>query len=148
MIELDPAATAFIQRTADVLSSERMPRIGAEIFALLIVTGDPLSVDEITLALRASRAAVGTNLRLLEAAGIAVRTVRPGERSAVFALSEDPFGNVVESISSRFGALASVAADALSRGVSPADGELQRMRIFFQLVHENAVSFLGQWRSR
>lgn len=52
-----------------------LPRIAGEVCGLLFMTDGPLSLDEITAALKVSKASVSTNVRLLER----LRFVRRGD---------------------------------------------------------------------
>lgn len=147
MTRLTLEQTEFIQRTGHVLASNGMPRIGAEVVALLIITPEALSTDEIAEALRVSRAAVGTNIRLLESAEIVVRAPRHGERCVTYGLSDDPFGKVVARMSARMSELAAAAAEARGRITDPVARErLTRMDRFFTLAKRNADRVLEQWR--
>lgn len=149
MIELADNQTEFIERAGQILATDGMPRIGAEVLALLVVVPVPLTADEISTALRVSRAAVGTNVRLLESSGIVTRTVKLGDRCVAYTITDDPFGRVIDGMASRMGELASAAAEAGEAIDEPvARRRLRRMDHFFRLARTNAENFLGQWREQ
>lgn len=70
----------FTERLAVVLEADGLPRIAGRIFALLLVSPDARSLDDLALALGVSKASVSTNVRLLEARGLFERVGRPGDR--------------------------------------------------------------------
>lgn len=135
-MNLTPALTEFIQRTGVALQGY-LPRAAAEVFALLAVAAEPLSIDGIARALRHSRAGVTASLRILDSHGVLERTSRPGERRDLYSLCNDPFRRVLACVSQRLHDLAEVARDAACDAP-----RLAEMTITF----ERASASLDPWR--
>ncbi len=83
------AESRFIERLGLTLGSEGYSRVAGRIFALLLVTEPPLSLDDIADRLEVSKASVSTNARLLELRGVALRVSLPGDRRDHYAVSAD-----------------------------------------------------------
>jgi DNA-binding transcriptional regulator GbsR (MarR family) len=107
---INPAATDFIQRTGIALQAY-VPRAAAEVFALLVVTPEPLAIDEIATALRHSRAGVASSIRILDSHDVIARISRPGERRDLYDLREDAFPRLVARVSQRLRELADAARE-------------------------------------
>jgi DNA-binding transcriptional regulator GbsR (MarR family) len=106
---LTPTLTDFIQRTSVALQGY-VPRAAAEVFALLVVAGEPLTVDEIAAALQHSRAGAASSLRILQSLDVVERL--PGERRVRYVLCSDPFTRILGRVAQRFRDLAAVAREA------------------------------------
>lgn len=77
----------FIERFGLLAEEDGMPRIAGRIFALLMLTEDPVTLDEIAEELQVSKASASTNTRLLDRIGILERTTKPGDRRTFYQLS-------------------------------------------------------------
>lgn len=136
MTQFTPQLTAFVQRVGISLQAY-IPRAAAEIFGLLVIADEPLSVDEIASSLRISRASVTANIRILESHGVIQKISQPGVRHARFGLCDDPFARILERISDRFRDLADAAKE--TGATTPRLSEMCR-------TFESASSLLAQWR--
>jgi DNA-binding transcriptional regulator GbsR (MarR family) len=89
---LDEAREAFIQGWGALGSSWGISRTMAMIHALLLISDEPLSTDEVMDELGVSRGNANTNLRELVSWGLIRRVVRKGERREYFEADKDAWG--------------------------------------------------------
>jgi HTH-type transcriptional regulator, glycine betaine synthesis regulator len=88
---LPAAQQQFILEWGRMSSSWGINRTMAQIHALLFVTGDALSVDEIMEELQISRGNASMNLRDLMDWGIVRRFRKPGDRKDTYVSESDPW---------------------------------------------------------
>ncbi len=81
----------FILEWGRMSSSWGINRTMAQIHALLFLSGDPLTVDDIMARLQISRGNASMNLRALMDWGIVRRFRRPGERKDTYVSEADPW---------------------------------------------------------
>ncbi len=88
---LQKAQEQFIVEWGRMSSSWGINRTMAQIHALLFITGETLTVDEIMARLQISRGNASMNLRDLMDWGIVRRTRNPGERRDTYSSESDPW---------------------------------------------------------
>lgn len=93
---ISPATTAFVEQIAVVLEAEGIPRVCGRLFALLIVSPEPLSLDELADLLGVSKASVSINARTMEEKGKIERISRPADRRDYYQISDDMVEKSVE----------------------------------------------------
>ena len=86
--KLTPELSKFIENLARYFESYGIPRIGGRILGLLLVAQEPLSAEDISTILKASRASVSTNLRLALQIGLAEKVSFAGNRITYYAFPE------------------------------------------------------------
>jgi DNA-binding transcriptional regulator GbsR (MarR family) len=105
---MDSATHRFIDRFGHFFEQEGLPRIAGRMTALLLVSDEPRSLDDIADTLQVSKASVSTDARRLESRGFVVGCTRPGDRRDYYAIAPDGFRTMlrarIESLH-RFGAL-------------------------------------------
>jgi HTH-type transcriptional regulator, glycine betaine synthesis regulator len=89
--ELTDAQNLFILEWGRMSSSWGINRTMAQIHALLFVTGEPHTVDEIIERLQISRGNASMNLRDLMDWGIVRRFRQPGDRKDTYVSEADPW---------------------------------------------------------
>lgn len=90
------ACLDFVDRMATVLEQEGLPRIGGQVFGLLMISEDDLSLDEMSDALEVSKASVSINTRLLEHRGVIERVGHRGDRRDYYRVVPDLFQRTME----------------------------------------------------
>jgi DNA-binding transcriptional regulator GbsR (MarR family) len=88
----------FINQWGNMVDAWGLNKTMGQIHALLYITGQPLTADEIMERLNISRGNVSMNLRALMSWGVVHRQHRKGDRKQYFVAEEDPwrwFKNVV-----------------------------------------------------
>lgn len=86
--DLSPSHLAFIEKFAQ--HYERVygiPRIGGRIWAFLLISETPCTINELCAALHASHGSVSTNLRLLMMLGLAQKFTLAGRRQDTYCFS-------------------------------------------------------------
>jgi DNA-binding transcriptional regulator GbsR (MarR family) len=70
----------FIERMGLLMEQDGLPRIAGRIYALMLVSPDACSLDDIAESLGVSKASVSNDARMLERFGLIERVSRPGDR--------------------------------------------------------------------
>ena len=86
----------FVERMGIVLESDGLPRIAGRIFALLLVSSEARSLDDLAAELQVSKGSVSTNARLLEQRGLLQRVCRPADRRDYYSVPEDLFVHTMD----------------------------------------------------
>src|SRR5689334_16088471 len=98
MGSLEAVQDRFINEWGDLVTVWGLNKTMGQIHALLYITGEPLTAEEIMERLNISRGNVSMNLRALLGWGVVHRQHRKGDRKQYFVAEEDPwrwFKNVV-----------------------------------------------------
>ncbi|ARM84514.1 hypothetical protein LL273_16570 [Marinobacter salarius] len=104
----------FIERMGQLAQAEGLSRIAGQIWAVLIVSDDPVSSSELVGLLRVSKASVSTNTCFLERLGIVERRSALGERQYFFSIRPNPYTAFLEGQIKRYATAKSVVAEAKS----------------------------------
>ena len=96
-MELQEGKERFIEAWGALGSSWGVTRTMAQIHALLLVSNEPLSSDDVMDKLRISRGNVNINMRTLVDWGLAYKKLIPGERKEYF-IAEKDMSKVIKSI--------------------------------------------------
>ena len=86
--ELNPELIRFIENMGMYFESYGIPRIGGRILGLLLIAPEPLAAERIASTLKASRASISTNIRVLLTSGLAEKITFPGDRTTYFIFPE------------------------------------------------------------
>ena len=85
----EAAANEFIEMMGRHLEEEGTARIAGRLLGLLLLSEDPLSLDEAAERLQVSKGSISMNARLLEDWGVAERVTRPGDRRDFYRIAPD-----------------------------------------------------------
>ncbi len=88
-MKLDEAKQQFIQNWGVLGTQWGINRTMAQIHALLLVSPEPMSADEIMSGLKISRGNTNMNVRELMDWGIVEKVLKPGERKEFFSAEKD-----------------------------------------------------------
>lgn len=88
---MDSRTSRFTDRLASLFEYDGLPPIAGRMFALLLVTEDALSLDQLSEALGVSKASASTNARLLARFGLIEPDRRPGSRRDYYRTADDLF---------------------------------------------------------
>ena len=88
-MDLQEGKEKFIQSWGALGSSWGINRTMAQIHALLLISPEPLSADEIMEGLQVSRGNANMNLRALIDWGLVYKELKPGERREFFRAEKD-----------------------------------------------------------
>jgi DNA-binding transcriptional regulator GbsR (MarR family) len=88
-MELEAAKTHFVQTWGSLGSQWGISRTMAQVHALLLVSPDALSTEDVMETLSISRGNANQNLRALIDWGLVVKVLQPGERREYFRAYKD-----------------------------------------------------------
>jgi len=94
--ELDEAKRLFIEKLGVYYEDYGIPRIGGRILGLMLVSGQPLTAEQIATYLKVSRGSVSTNVRLLTSGGLLERISAVGERIDYYTVSESIWERAIQ----------------------------------------------------
>ena len=93
---MDRTQQVFVGRMGHAAETNGLSPIAGRLFAMLLLTDAPRSLDEIAAALEVSKASVSTEARRLVERGVVERTRRAGDRRDYYELAPDFFARIVE----------------------------------------------------
>jgi len=85
----------FVDRMGQTAEADGLSPIAARLFALLLVSDEPRSLDDLALALGVSKASVCTEARRLFERHVVERVHRTGDRRDYYELAPDFFAQIV-----------------------------------------------------
>jgi predicted transcriptional regulator len=88
---MDPRTSRFTDRLAFLFEHDGLPPIAGRIFALLLLSEEPRSLDQLSEDLGISKASASTNARLLARFGLVEPVSRPGSRRDYYRTAGDLF---------------------------------------------------------
>ena len=151
---MDAPLSPSMQRAADLFAhqfeAQGLPRIGARILALLLLSSRPLHLDDIARALRVSRASVSTNTRVFLHLGLIEPAEVRGDRRRHFRLAEHAWENRLVAMAAVGGAFARGCAAARAVPDIPA-AVAERLSIVEEVaafLQEQSVELMVRWQAR
>lgn len=153
MTDNSPHADQFIEQLGRLMESDNLPRTAGRMMGLLILSGAPLGIDQISSRLRVSRASVSTNSRLLQSLALAQLVREPGSRRDYLQISGDSCTSVLALGLQRMQAMRTAIHEmrlAVSGGSrsSSMRTRLQRMEKTYDAAIVQLQAVLGDWRGR
>jgi DNA-binding transcriptional regulator GbsR (MarR family) len=100
-----PSFPWFVERMGLAAETDGLPRIAGRVFGTLLLSAEPLSLDELTTTLGVSKASVSTDARRLLESGVIERVGRPGDRRDYYQIATDFFTRLISYRVSRWIAL-------------------------------------------
>jgi len=140
----------FIENMGLHFEEYGVPRIGGRILGLLLASSRPVSSEEISEVLEASRSSVSTNLRTLLMTRLADRVSLSGERSDYYIFSDEAWEAILEIRLDRIETLREMAEDGL-QGVQdhhPARARLKEITAWASMVEKVYEGIIKEWQSR
>jgi DNA-binding transcriptional regulator GbsR (MarR family) len=148
---ISPATAAFVEQIAVILEAEGLPRVCGRLFALLIVTPEPLSLDELADLLGVSKASVSINARTMEERGKIERVSRTGDRRDFYQIRDDIVEKAIEDRSAKLRriqqAFEGARADKLSKD-PVVSRRLEAILSAHQLMIDANTTALEEWRAK
>jgi DNA-binding transcriptional regulator GbsR (MarR family) len=86
----------FIERLGLIMEADGLPRIAGRLFGLLLLTSEPLSLDQLAARLKVSKASISLDARLLRQRGVIDRVSVPGDRRDYYRVAPDLFRRNME----------------------------------------------------
>ncbi len=148
---MDRAQQTFVRRLGHAAETDGLSPIAGRLFALLLLSAAPRSLDEIAELLQVSKASVSTEARRLVERGVIERIRLPGDRRDYYELAPDFFAQIIQSRVAqwrRIRMLAGSMRDA-SRSLPAAVGErLASIDDIHSAVIDGIDAALTDWRRR
>lgn len=148
---MDRAQRAFLDKMGHAAEADGMSPIASRLFALLLLSDEPRSLDELAEELGVSKASVSTDARRLLDKGVVERVSRAHDRHDYYELAPDFYGQLVRSRLARWRKLQSLLHDvhAASGRLSPTVRE--RMDAIDE-IHESVIdgvdAALNAWEKK
>ncbi len=139
----------FIENMGLHFEDYGIPRIGGKILGLLMVSQRPVSSEEMSDILQASRSSISTNLRTLLITGLADRISLPGEREDFYVFSDDAWENSLEMRLDEIQSLREMAEDGM-QGMPkdhPARPRLEAVLDWTALVEDAYEKLIKKWQA-
>ncbi len=147
---MDGRSERFIERMGQLYQHDAMPRIAGRMFGLLLLTPEPLSMDEVAELLQVSKASVSANARLLETTHMIGRVTKPGDRRDYYEVTEDTHQRLVEQRIQRLIRMKELFEEGLSTPAAESPPVRERLRSFrgsFDTLIESMGRLRASWAS-
>ncbi len=142
---------AFIDRWSRILGTEGLPPVAGRLWAWLLICEPPdQTVDEISVAIGASRGAISGAVRMLEPSGLIVRTKRPGDRREHWRTSPDAVIHSLEAKERATRPSLRAIDDILLAYADRSESSLERLREvqrLYAMVHGMFPQLIAQFRA-
>ena len=148
---MDDVEQTFVEGMGLISEEDGMPRIAGQVFGLLTLREDALSLDAIAAELKVSKASASTNSRLLTRMGVIERTSKPGDRRDFYRITPSAPERGLDGVVRRMQRTLAVIDTTLSR--LPDDRREQRSRLaslrdWHAFLLEEIDSLIVRWRGR
>ena len=145
------ATAAFVEQFAVIMEAEGTPRVCGRLFALLLISDEALSLDEIAEQLELSKASVSINARTLEDRGKIERVTRAGDRRDYYQIGEDIIERGMEDRMTRVRRIQQVIATARTERAFK-DGVVAKRLELVDAAHQHILEAnqraLDAWRAK
>lgn len=129
------AEDRFVELLGHLAEADGLARLTGQVWALLVLSNEPIAAADIADRLQISRGSVSTNIRLLENIGMVERRSKPGDRQTYYCMREEPYSQFAEQAAERSAANADKVR-ALSTGLSdgPVGDRLRNLITFYEAM--------------
>lgn len=119
---MDHAQLTFVERMGHAAESDGLSPIGARLFALLLLSEQPRSLDALADELAVSKASVSTEARHLLERGIVARVSHAGDRRDYYEIAPNFYAEIIRHRIARWRRLQTLVTTVreTSAGLSPA----------------------------
>ncbi len=140
----------FIENMGLHFEDYGIPRIGGKILGLLIVSQRPVSSEEMSDILQASRSSISTNLRTLLMTGLTDKVTLPGEREDFYVFSDEAWETSLEMRLEGIQSLREMAEDGMQDMPEdhPARQRLEEVLDWTNLVEDAYEKLIKKWQDR
>ena len=150
-MELNQRTKEFIEKMGLMFEHAGSTRTHGRMMALLLVTDNPLSLDEMADLLQISKASLSTNARLAVQFGMALRVSRPGDRKDYYEMTPSSFESMVAHRVQAIDVFVHLADDGLA-AIDPdnatARARLEKMKEFYQFFLGELEGSLARWHEK
>jgi DNA-binding transcriptional regulator GbsR (MarR family) len=150
-MELNQRTRDFIEKMGLVFEQAGSTRTHGRLVGLLLVSDDPLSLDEMAELLQTSKASLSTNARVAVQFGLAQRVSRPGDRRDYYEMTPASFEGMVAHRIRAIDVFIHLADDGLA-AIEPdnatARARLEKMKEFYRFFLGELEASLARWREK
>lgn len=146
--DAEVARNRFVDDFGQLFARYGLPVTFGRVFALLLISEEPLSLDELSDGLEVSKSAISVATRDLERVGVARRLSRPGSRRVLYESSDDmlpsfeaQFTRIRQSLQ-----LLRIADTLMLRGA--ARRRVQEMQALHEFWLSESEGIVERWRRR
>ena len=135
---MDARTSRFTDRVASLFEHDGLPPIAGRIFALLLLSEESRSLDQLSDELRVSKASASTNARLLARFGLIEPVRRSGSRRDYYRTADDLFERSMAVRLDRWREFTDVIGEGRRTLPLPTPGVRQRLERY-----EDALSYMA-----
>jgi DNA-binding transcriptional regulator GbsR (MarR family) len=146
-----PNVTWFVESMGLSAEADGLPRIAGRLFATLLLSQAPCSLDTLAQTLGVSKASVSTDARRLLERGIVERVSKPGDRRDYYQLAPDFFSRIIRSRLDRWARIHEFVTRMQEREPNAPAAVRRRfdqIRELHELVLGRVQAALGEWERR
>jgi DNA-binding transcriptional regulator GbsR (MarR family) len=150
-MELNEETREFIEKMGLMFEHAGSTRTHGRLMALLLVTDNPLSLDEMAAHLQTSKASLSTNARLAVQIGMAQRVSRPGDRKDYYEMTPGSFESMIAHRIQAIDVFIGLAREgllAIDSDNHVARARLETMRDLYEFFLGEMDAALDRWRRR
>jgi DNA-binding transcriptional regulator GbsR (MarR family) len=145
---LNQAHQQFIEDIARLLVPWGVPQTAARIHGYLLLSAEPVSLDRIAADLEVSKSGASVAARLLEKYGLALRRSERGSKRALYAVSQNFDGMLIEQSRLIDGTARLLQRGADTVGSGKVKERLEEMVAFYLAIGQAMDAALQSWRAR
>lgn len=145
------AISQFVEQLGLVMELDGLPRVAGRIVGILMVSEEPLSLEELAEQLGVSKPSISVNARMLEERRIIVRIGQPGDRRDYYQIADDFMVRTMEMRMARWQRFHDVVAQARESLPIRSTRVRRRLAEFVTAkdeVRQLLVALLERWRVR
>lgn len=153
--EHDALKTAIIASYAEAYHKMGYSTLMGKIVALLLLSPEPMSLDDICANLGMSKGPVSQIMRRLRDHSLVEKLWVPGERKDYYSAAPDIFGQAFRNYRSSMRRNLQLANGFLERSTTLEGGEsafitrrMREMRAFYELMETHNALFLDEWTAK
>lgn len=149
-LNLNEEKLKFIEKLGIYYEDYGVPRIGGRILALILISNNPVSSEQIAKLLKVSRGSISTNVRLLVTYGLLARTSIAGERTDYYVICDLAWDNAIKVRIEGFKNLQNILKQGTKsfNGESTTNKNLKEMLQWVNIMTDNNEKALIQWRKQ
>jgi DNA-binding transcriptional regulator GbsR (MarR family) len=150
-VTVDRAQRTFVDRMGQSTEMDGMSPIAGRLFAVLLLSDEPRSLDELAETLEVSKASVSTDARRLLERGIVERVTHAGDRRDYYELAGDFFAQVIRSRVARWRRIQQLIDEVRTSQSEPSAQVRSRFASIDEIqsfVVERVDEALAAWDSR
>lgn len=146
----NPLKHGIINSFADAYQNLGYSSLMGKIVALLLISEEPLSLDEISAKLEMSKGPISQITRRLKEHRLIERAWVPGDRRDFYRAAPDMFGAAFQNYRSSMFMNLKMAESFVSQAQSSnevfIEKRMKEMRLFYELMEKHNQLFLDEWK--